>query len=150
MPEMSTTDAIFIARQVMEKYREKLGPCYVTFLDLEVHSTVSRDKSAGERSENERFQSKLFDQGRVRGLQYNTHSTRPNRSNRCHCWGTPRVSSEPVPLSACDERRYRRTRGWLLKAILYADDIALLAESREELQNKLQKWQETLTDNDIC
>ncbi|VDP22803.1 unnamed protein product [Heligmosomoides polygyrus] len=35
MPERSTTDAIFIARQVMEKYREKRKPCYLAFLDLE-------------------------------------------------------------------------------------------------------------------
>ncbi|VDP04192.1 unnamed protein product [Heligmosomoides polygyrus] len=32
MPERSTTDAIFIARQVMEKYREKRKPCYLAFL----------------------------------------------------------------------------------------------------------------------
>uniref|UniRef100_A0A183GWI8 Reverse transcriptase domain-containing protein n=1 Tax=Heligmosomoides polygyrus TaxID=6339 RepID=A0A183GWI8_HELPZ len=35
MPERSTTDAIFIARQVMEKYREKRKPCYLAFLGLE-------------------------------------------------------------------------------------------------------------------
>ena len=35
MPERSTTDAIFIARQLMEKYREKRRPCYLAFLDLE-------------------------------------------------------------------------------------------------------------------
>ncbi|VDO18922.1 unnamed protein product [Heligmosomoides polygyrus] len=35
MPERSTIDAIFIARQVMEKYREKRKPCYLSFLDLE-------------------------------------------------------------------------------------------------------------------
>ncbi|VDO98726.1 unnamed protein product [Heligmosomoides polygyrus] len=35
MPERSTTDAIFIARQVMEKYREKRKPCYLAFLDLD-------------------------------------------------------------------------------------------------------------------
>ncbi|WKY12572.1 hypothetical protein Q1695_003843 [Nippostrongylus brasiliensis] len=35
MPGRSTTDAIFIARQVMEKYREKRRPIYLAFLDLE-------------------------------------------------------------------------------------------------------------------
>ncbi|VDP23276.1 unnamed protein product [Heligmosomoides polygyrus] len=35
MPDRSTTDAIFIARQVMEKYREKRKPCHLAFLDLE-------------------------------------------------------------------------------------------------------------------
>ncbi|XGW34636.1 hypothetical protein V3C99_018539 [Haemonchus contortus] len=33
--EKSTTDVIFIARQVMEKYREKREPCYLAFLYLE-------------------------------------------------------------------------------------------------------------------
>ncbi|VDP43058.1 unnamed protein product [Heligmosomoides polygyrus] len=35
MPERYTTNAIFIARQVMEKYRKKRKPCYLAFLDLE-------------------------------------------------------------------------------------------------------------------
>ncbi|EYB91134.1 hypothetical protein Y032_0210g2145 [Ancylostoma ceylanicum] len=35
VPERSTIDAIFIARQVMEKYREKNKPCHIAFLDLE-------------------------------------------------------------------------------------------------------------------
>ncbi|XGW13282.1 hypothetical protein V3C99_013707 [Haemonchus contortus] len=35
MPERSTTDAIFIARQIMGKYREMRRPCYLAFLDLE-------------------------------------------------------------------------------------------------------------------
>ncbi|VDO68620.1 unnamed protein product [Heligmosomoides polygyrus] len=35
MPEWSITDAIFIARQVMEKYRKKRKLCYLPFLDLE-------------------------------------------------------------------------------------------------------------------
>ncbi|VDO75247.1 unnamed protein product [Haemonchus placei] len=36
-----------------------------------------------------------------------------------------------------------------LRTILYADVIALLAGSREELQNKLQKWQKVLADNGL-
>ncbi|XGW33753.1 hypothetical protein V3C99_017866 [Haemonchus contortus] len=35
MPERSTSDAIFIARQIMEKYRKKRRPCYLAFLDLD-------------------------------------------------------------------------------------------------------------------
>nr|CDJ81728.1 RNA-directed DNA polymerase (reverse transcriptase) domain containing protein [Haemonchus contortus] len=36
-----------------------------------------------------------------------------------------------------------------LKTILYADDIALIAESKEELQDKLQKWQKVLAENGL-
>ncbi|EYC05888.1 hypothetical protein Y032_0079g1241 [Ancylostoma ceylanicum] len=35
IPERSVIDAIFIARQVMEKYREKDRSCHIAFLDLE-------------------------------------------------------------------------------------------------------------------
>nr|CDJ93072.1 RNA-directed DNA polymerase (reverse transcriptase) domain containing protein [Haemonchus contortus] len=36
-----------------------------------------------------------------------------------------------------------------LKTILYADDIALIAESKEELQGNLQKWQKVLAGNGL-
>ncbi|EYC19129.1 hypothetical protein Y032_0025g1189 [Ancylostoma ceylanicum] len=35
VPERSTIDAIFTARQLMEKYREKNKPCHLAFLDSE-------------------------------------------------------------------------------------------------------------------
>ncbi|VDO80915.1 unnamed protein product [Haemonchus placei] len=34
-----------------------------------------------------------------------------------------------------------------LKTILYADDIALIAESQEKLTGKLEKWQKVLTES---
>ncbi|VDP13990.1 unnamed protein product [Heligmosomoides polygyrus] len=36
-----------------------------------------------------------------------------------------------------------------LRAILYADDIALVADSREELEEKVQLWQGALIDNGL-
>ena len=36
-----------------------------------------------------------------------------------------------------------------LKTILYADDIALIADSREELQDKVQRWQDVLAANGL-
>ncbi|VDO29193.1 unnamed protein product [Haemonchus placei] len=33
--------------------------------------------------------------------------------------------------------------------IFYADDIGLIAESREELQDKLQRWQKVLAENGL-
>ncbi|KIH68707.1 hypothetical protein ANCDUO_00956 [Ancylostoma duodenale] len=35
VPKRSTMDVIFIASQVMEKYREKNKPCHIASLDLE-------------------------------------------------------------------------------------------------------------------
>ncbi|VDO79217.1 unnamed protein product [Haemonchus placei] len=35
MPERSITDAVFIARQVIKKYREESTPCYPASFDLE-------------------------------------------------------------------------------------------------------------------
>ncbi|VDL82321.1 unnamed protein product [Nippostrongylus brasiliensis] len=36
-----------------------------------------------------------------------------------------------------------------LKTILYADDIALIADSREELQGRVQEWQKALAKNGL-
>ncbi|XGW05139.1 hypothetical protein V3C99_015931, partial [Haemonchus contortus] len=36
-----------------------------------------------------------------------------------------------------------------LRTILYVDDIAMIAESKEELQDNLQKWQESLAENGV-
>uniref|UniRef100_A0A183GIP1 Reverse transcriptase domain-containing protein n=1 Tax=Heligmosomoides polygyrus TaxID=6339 RepID=A0A183GIP1_HELPZ len=39
--------------------------------------------------------------------------------------------------------------GGLLRTILYADDIALVANNQEELKEKVQLWQRTLADNGL-
>ncbi|VDO78018.1 unnamed protein product [Heligmosomoides polygyrus] len=96
MPERSTTDAIFIDRQVMEKYREKRRPCYLAFLDLE----------------------KAY--GRLPG----PYSGKPFEGD---------VSKDEGPL----------------RTILYADDIALVADNQEELEEKVQLWQTALADNGL-
>uniref|UniRef100_A0A7I4YFU4 Reverse transcriptase domain-containing protein n=1 Tax=Haemonchus contortus TaxID=6289 RepID=A0A7I4YFU4_HAECO len=74
----------------------------------------------------------------------NTHCSRPNGSNRCHCWDTSGTSSELVPLPA---RWITELVDEPLKSILYADGIARIAESKEEFQDKLQKWQIVLAGN---
>ena len=47
MPERGTTDAIFILRQVMEKYREKEKELHLVFIDLE-NMTVFHAKKSGD------------------------------------------------------------------------------------------------------
>ncbi|VDP14986.1 unnamed protein product [Heligmosomoides polygyrus] len=88
MPERSTTDAIFIARQVMEKYREKRKPCYLAFLDLEkAYDRLPR--------------SHLGHKGHVRGLESGgTNSTQNDKEDGYHSGGASRVSSESVSLRA--------------------------------------------------
>ncbi|VDP34786.1 unnamed protein product [Heligmosomoides polygyrus] len=130
MPEMSTTDAIFIARQVMEKYREKRKPCYLAFLDLE----KAYDRLARTVIWNAFRGPGTSDHGHkehVRGLESgDTNSTRGDKESGHHS-GVHHLEEGP------------------LKTILCADGIALVADNQEELEEKVQLWQRALADNGL-
>ena len=49
MPRRGTTDAIFVVRQLQEKYLAKKKNLYLAFVELERHPTVSRARSSGGR-----------------------------------------------------------------------------------------------------
>ncbi|VDP34157.1 unnamed protein product [Heligmosomoides polygyrus] len=108
MPERSTTDTIFIARQVMEKYREKreTKALYLAFLDLE----------------------KAYD-----------------RLSRVVLWNSLRGRGVPERLISVIKDMYEgskaavRTPHGMTKKMditVGTDDIALVADSREELEEK--------------
>ncbi|XGW32339.1 hypothetical protein V3C99_017131 [Haemonchus contortus] len=111
MPGRSTTDAIFMARLVMEKYREKRRPRYLASLDLEkAFDRLPRQvllRAFRERNVPEHLIS-LF-RNMYDGSPHNsTHSSRPDRSNRRRGWSTPGISSKPVPLpthAGCHHKR---------------------------------------------
>uniref|UniRef100_A0A183GIV8 Reverse transcriptase domain-containing protein n=1 Tax=Heligmosomoides polygyrus TaxID=6339 RepID=A0A183GIV8_HELPZ len=118
VPERSTTDAISIARQVMEKYREKRKPCYLAFLDLE----------------------KAYD-----------------RLARAAIWNALRGRGVPKRLITVIRDMYEGSKAAIrtphgegpLRTILYADDIALVADNQEELEEKVQLWQRAHADNGL-
>nr|CDJ93030.1 RNA-directed DNA polymerase (reverse transcriptase) domain containing protein [Haemonchus contortus] len=150
MPERSTTDAIFIARQVMKKYREKRRLCYPALLDLKSQSTVaatspleSAPETKGSRTPD------LSGEGHVRWHHHNDTYPMTKPEQQCHGWGTPGISSGPFLFLITMDVITEELMDGSLKTILYSDDIALIAESEEELQDKLQKWQKVLAENGL-
>nr|CDJ97414.1 RNA-directed DNA polymerase (reverse transcriptase) domain containing protein [Haemonchus contortus] len=152
MTERSTTDAIFIARQVMEKYREKRRPCYIAFLDL---------KKAFDRLPRQvlwRALRKRKAPEHLISLVKNIYDGSTTAIRTPHGQtGAIDVTVEVHQGSALSPFLFLFTMDVIteelmdgpLKTILYADDIALIAESKDELQHKLQNWQRVLTESGL-
>ncbi|EYB83113.1 hypothetical protein Y032_0342g3027 [Ancylostoma ceylanicum] len=149
IPERSAIDAIFIARQVMEKYREKNKPCHIAFLDLEkAYDRLPR--------------SILWEVMRERGIpEYmvnivqDMYDGATARVRTVH--GTTSKFTIAVGVhqgSALSPFLFIMTLDTVVKhllegppfTLLYADDVALIADSRAELQLKIRKWQLALAD----
>nr|CDJ93788.1 RNA-directed DNA polymerase (reverse transcriptase) domain containing protein [Haemonchus contortus] len=148
MPERSTTDAIFIARQIMEEYREKRRPCYLAFLDLEkAFDRLPREvlwRALRKRNVPEHLISLVKD---MYGGSTTTIRTAHGKTGAIDVTVGVHQGSALSPflfLLTMDVITEELVDG-PLKTILYADDIALIAESKEDLQ----KWQKVLTENGL-
>ncbi|VDO18823.1 unnamed protein product [Heligmosomoides polygyrus] len=131
MPEMSTTDAIFIARWVMEKYREKRKPCYLAFLDLE----KAYDRLA---------RAVIWNALRGRGTPERLITVVSDMYE-----GSKTAIRTPHGVTRKVDITVGYTKEGSLRTILYADDIALVADNQEELEEKVQLWQRVLADNGL-
>ncbi|VDO85614.1 unnamed protein product [Heligmosomoides polygyrus] len=136
MPERSTTGAIFITRQVMEKYREKRRPCYLAFLDVEkaydrLARAVIRNALRG-RGAPERLITVIRDmyEGSKAAIR------------------TPHGVTRKVDITVGYTKVNQLEEG-PLRTILYADDIALVADNQEQLEEKVQLWQRALADDGL-
>ncbi|EYB93809.1 hypothetical protein Y032_0178g644 [Ancylostoma ceylanicum] len=147
--ERSTIDAIFIARQVMEKYREKNKPCHLAFLDLE-------------KAYDRLLRAELWEVMRERGIpeymvrtvqvMYDGSTARVRTSHGITSKFDITVGVHQG--SALSPFLFIMTLDTVVKhllegppfTLLYADDVALIADSRAELQLKIQKWQSALAD----
>nr|CDJ90887.1 RNA-directed DNA polymerase (reverse transcriptase) domain containing protein [Haemonchus contortus] len=152
MPERSTTDAIFIARQIMEKYREKRRPCYLAFLDLEkAFDRLPREvlwSALRKRNVPEHLISLVKD---MYDGSTTTIRTAHGQTGAIDVTVGVHQGSALSPflfLLTMDVITEELVDG-PLKTILYADDIALIAESKEELQDNLQKWQKVLAESGL-
>nr|CDJ82820.1 RNA-directed DNA polymerase (reverse transcriptase) domain containing protein [Haemonchus contortus] len=152
MPERSTTDAIFIARQIMEKYREKRRPCYLAFLDLEkAFDRLPREVPWSALRKRNVPEHLIF---LVKDMYDGSTTTIRTAHGQM---GAIDVTVGVHQGSALSPFLFLLTMDVIteelvdgpLKTILYADDIALIAENKEELQNNLQKWQKVLAENGL-
>ncbi|VDP03687.1 unnamed protein product [Heligmosomoides polygyrus] len=135
MPERSTTDAIFIARQVMEKYREKQKPCYLAFLDLEkAYDRLPRACSGNPFEDSKAAVRTPHGMAKKMDITVGVHQG---------------SALSPFLLVLTLDCIVNHLEEGPLRTILYAADIALVADSREELEKKVQLWQGALADNGL-
>ena len=142
-PGRGTTDAIFIVRQLQERFRAKRRPLYCAFVDLEkAYDRVPREvvrwalRDAG-------LEEWLVDT--VMCMYRDARTVVQTDDGRTEEFevgvGLHQGSAlSPLLFIIVMDRVCKKVRGGLPWELLYADDLILTAFSRDELIDKLRKW----------
>ena len=142
-----TTDAIFIVRQMIEKFLNASRPLYLVFIDLEkafdhiprsVVEWAMRRKGVTERD--------------VQGIMamYKDAKTRVKIEGELSESFQVKVGVHqgsvlsPWLFNVVMDEVTREARSNNLKELLYADDLLLMGESLNEIEVKYRKWKEAL------
>src|SRR5207244_4086203 len=146
-PGKGTTDAIFIVRQLKEKYLAKKKDLWMAFIDLEkAFDRVPREVLwwALREVEVEEWLIKVIQslyEGATTSVKLRSGESQPFEVKVGVHQGS--VLS-PLLFIIVLEALSRRFREGLPYELLYADDLVLMANSMEELTVKLEKWKESL------
>lgn len=147
MPGRSTTDAIFALRQLMEKYREKRRGLHLVFIDLEkAYDRVPREevwRCMREKGIPEKYVRVCQDMYRDVNTQVRTAAGVTDKFP---------VSVGLHQGSALSPYLFNLVMDVIVRDILeeapwtmlFADDIVLVAETREEVEEKLNRWRDVL------
>ena len=146
-PGKGTTDAIFIVRQMQEKYLGMKKELWMAFVDLE---------KAFDRVPREVLWWALRYMGvcewlvKVIMTMYEDVTTAVKVDGEISSEFAVRVGVHqgsvlsPLLFITVMEALSRKFKGGLPWELLYADDLVLLADSEEELLNKIRKWKDAL------
>ncbi|XP_071699213.1 uncharacterized protein [Rutidosis leptorrhynchoides] len=152
MPKRSSIEAIHIIRNLMEKHREKQRNLEMVFLDLEkAYDCVPRNliwKTLKDRSISSRYINVIRDM--YEGAK--------------SCVRTPMGNTEVFPIevglhqgSALSPFLFalildglsRGIQECILWCLIFADDIVLVSDSKEELNRRLEQWRVALESNGL-
>jgi hypothetical protein len=147
MPEKGTTDAIFIIRQLQEKYREKRKKLYFGFVDLEkAFDRVPREivkwalRKLGVEEWLIRAVMAMYEKARtvIRTKNGNSEEFKVNV-------GVHQGSVlSPLLFVVVMEVLAQGVKTGLPWELLYADDLVLIAESLDELKEKMERWKDCM------
>ena len=147
-----TTDGIFCLRQVVEKYREKQRPLHMVFIDLEkAYDRIPRQevwRCLRVRMVPEKYVALVQE-------MYKNACTRVRSSVGVTegfevSVGLHQGSAlSPFLFNVVMDVLTEGVREAVPWTIMYADDIVLCAERREELEEKLERWRVALEDSGL-
>ena len=152
MPGRGTTDAIFILRQVMEKYREKEKELHLVFIDLEkAYDRVPRQevwRCLREKNVSEKYIRVIKDMYRgattqVRSVVGTTEKFDVQVGLHQGSTLSPYIFDLVMDVIVAD---IKDQVPW---SVLFADDVALVATTREEAERKLEMWRRALEDRGL-
>ena len=152
MPRRGTTDAIFILRQVMEKYREKEKEMHLVFIDLEkAYDRVPRQevwRFLREKNVSEKYIRVIKDM--YRGATTQVRSVVGTTENFEVQVGLHQGSTlSPYIFDLVMDVIVADIKDQVPWSVLFADDVALVATTREEAERKLEMWRRALEDRGL-
>ena len=147
MPGKGTTDAIFILRQLQEKYLAKDKQLFFAFVDLEkAFDRVPREviwwsmRKLGVEEWIVKMVQGMYSNARSRVRVGDTYSDEFGVKVGVHQGSV----LSPLLFIIVLEALSRSFRTGCPFELLYADDLAIIARTKEELMDKLAKWKEEM------
>uniref|UniRef100_A0A914US57 Reverse transcriptase domain-containing protein n=1 Tax=Plectus sambesii TaxID=2011161 RepID=A0A914US57_9BILA len=143
----STSDAIFATRQLIEKFSEKKAPLHLAFLDLEKafdrtpHAAIEAALRAHEVPEALIDVIRLMYRGTTSEVRSIAGTSHPFPIKVGVHQGSALSPLLFILVVDWATRSCQRPAPWTL---LYADDVMIAHEKREDLQRDVQLWKDTL------
>lgn len=152
MPGRSTTDAIFVLRQTMEKYREKQKRLHLVFIDLEkAYDRVPRQevwrcmREKGVPEKYVRLVKDMYENVKtlVRSSVGETERFTVKVGLHQGSALSPYLFDLVMDVVAEDAKE---TPPW---SMMFADDIALSGKTREEVERKTEDWRKAMEERGL-